>query len=90
MSSSDNNGLPRPSGNIFPQSEDDFPHVDQGERMFTSSRNGGTRNHASLTLPPPPLVTLPKSFFLQAEKYEVTQALLACKRQTDGLCVRMF
>ena len=84
MSSSDKNGLPRSSGNVFPSlSEDDLPHVDQGERMFPSSSNGGTRNHASLTFPPPPQLTLPKSCLLRVEKYETTQALLACKHQ-DG------
>ena len=51
--------------------------------MFPSSSNGGTRNHVSSTLPTPPPVTHPKSCFLQAEKYKVTQALLACKHQ-DG------
>mgnify|MGYP001546915578 CR=1 FL=1 len=63
MSSLDNNDFPRPSVNVFP-SEDDLPHVDQGERMFPSSSNGGTGNHARPTIPLPPLVTLPK--------YEVT------------------
>ncbi|KAL7595372.1 hypothetical protein Lser_V15G28487 [Lactuca serriola] len=79
MSSSDNNDLP-----VFPSlSEDDLPRVDQGERMFPSSSNGGTGNHDSSTLPPPPLETLPKSYLLQVEKYETTQALVACKHQ-DG------
>ena len=82
MSSQDNNGLHISSGNDFPF-EGVLRHVDQGERMFPFSSNGGTGNHASLTFPPPPPVTLPKSCFLQAEKYKVTQSLLACKHQ-DG------
>ena len=82
MSSQDNHGLRHPSGNVFP-SEDDLPNVDQGERMLSSSSTGGTGNHASPTLPPPPPVTLPKSCLLQIEKYEINQALLACKHQ-DG------
>ena len=81
MSSLDNNGLPCSFGRGFPPSEDDLPHVDQGERMFPSSSNGGTRNHASPTLPPLPLVTLPTSRFPRFERYETTQALLACKHQ---------
>ena len=71
MSGSNNNGLPRSFGNVFP-SNGDLPHVDQGERMFHSSSNGGTGNHASPTLSLPPLVILPEPRFLQAEKYEVT------------------
>nr|KAJ0217568.1 hypothetical protein LSAT_V11C300146070 [Lactuca sativa] len=92
MSSSDNNGLPCSSINRFPLSEDDLPHVDQGERMFPSSSNGGTRNHASPILPPPPpSVTLLKSCFLQSEKYEVTQALLACKHQdSNSVCAHVL
>ena len=70
MSSSDNNGLPHSLGSGFPlPSEDDLPHSGQGESMFTSSKIVGNRCHASSTLPPPPPVTLPKSCFLQAEKY---------------------
>ncbi|KAL7588544.1 hypothetical protein Lser_V15G40008 [Lactuca serriola] len=59
-----------------------LPQVDQGERMSPSS-SGGTRNHASPTLPPPPPVILPDLSFLQFEKFKVTQSLLACKH-LDG------
>ncbi|KAL7605266.1 hypothetical protein Lser_V15G20189 [Lactuca serriola] len=83
MLSSENNGLPRSFENVFP-SEDDLPHSCQGERIFISFSNGGNGGHTSSSLlPPPPQVTLPMSCFLQDEKYEVTQALLACKHQ-DG------
>ena len=79
MSSSDNNGLPRSSGNVFPLSEDDLPYFDQGERMFPSSSNGGTQHHASPTLPPPTM-TLPMS---RVERYKTVQAILASRHQ-DG------
>ena len=69
MSSLDNNGLPRSSGSGFPlPSKDDLPHSYRGESMFPSSRNGGNGYRDSLTLPPPPAVTLPKSCFLQVEE----------------------
>ncbi|KAL7601612.1 hypothetical protein Lser_V15G20874 [Lactuca serriola] len=86
MSSQDNNGLPYSFGNGFPlPSEDDFPHSDKCESMFPSSSNAGNGHHASPTLlpPPPPPMTLPTSLFSQVERYETTQALLACKYQ-DG------
>ena len=69
MSSSDINCLPCSSGNVFPlPSEDDLPHFGQGEGVFPSSGNGGNEGHtSSIILPPPPLATLPKSCFLQAE-----------------------
>ncbi|KAL7595910.1 hypothetical protein Lser_V15G28947 [Lactuca serriola] len=57
MSSSDSNGLLRSSGNVFP-SEEDLPHVNEGERMLPSSSNGGTGNHASPNFPPPPPLEL--------------------------------
>ncbi|KAL7618541.1 hypothetical protein Lser_V15G01506 [Lactuca serriola] len=59
--------------------------------MIPFLSNGGNRGNASSTLPPPPPVTLPKSCFLQVEKYEITQALLACKHQ-DGkfVCVHVL
>ena len=72
MSSQDNNGLPLPS-------KDDLPHSDQGESVFLSSNNDGNGYHASPTLPPPTM-TLPMS---RVERYETTQALLACKHK-DG------
>ncbi|KAL7586894.1 hypothetical protein Lser_V15G36899 [Lactuca serriola] len=58
-------------------------HIDHGERMFPSSSIGGTGNRASPILPPPPPIIHPEPRFLQAEKYKVTQALLASKHQ-DG------
>ena len=64
MSRQNNNGLPRSDGNGFPlPSEVDLPQSDQGESIFSSSRNGGTGHHASSTLPPPH-VTLRTSCFL--------------------------
>ena len=91
MSSQDNNGLPHSFGNVllFP-SEDDLPYSDQGESIFSSSRNGGTGHHASSTLPPPPPMTLPTLCFLQVERYATTQALLACGHQNGIMCVCMF
>ena len=80
MSSSDSNGLLCSSGNVFP-SEEDLPHVNEGERMLPSSSNGGTGNHASPNFPPPPPVILPDPRFLQIEQFKVTQALLASKHQ---------
>lgn len=89
MSSHGNNGLPRFLGSGFPlPSEDDFPHSDQGESMFPFSSNDGNGGHVSSTFPHLPPVTLPKSCFLQVEKYEITQALLASKHQ-DGKYVCM-
>ncbi|KAL7587682.1 hypothetical protein Lser_V15G40599 [Lactuca serriola] len=84
MSSHDDNGIPYFCGNGFPlPSEYDISLSDQGENVFASSRNGGSGHHASLTLPPPPLVTLPTSCYPRVERYETTQALLACRHQ-DG------
>ena len=73
MSSQDNNGFLLPF-------EDNLPHSNQGENVFSSSRYGGHR--ASLYHPPPP-VTLPMLRFPQFERYESTQSLFAC-RHKDG------
>ncbi|KAL7594729.1 hypothetical protein Lser_V15G31261 [Lactuca serriola] len=80
MSSSDNYGLPHPSGKSFPL-EDDLPRVNQGDISFPSSCIGGSRNHTSL--PPPLPVILPDPGLHQLEKFKVTRAILACKHQ-DG------
>ncbi|KAL7593212.1 hypothetical protein Lser_V15G34742 [Lactuca serriola] len=89
MSSQDNNGLHISSGNDFPF-EGVLRHVDQGERMFPFSSNGGTGNHVSLTFPSSPPVILPKPHFLQAEKYKVTQPLVASKQQRLGMLGIVF
>ena len=69
MSSSDNHGLPKSHGTSFPN-EDDVPRYDRG-----------TRDHASL--PPPPPIVLPNPQVRRLEKFKLTQALLASKRE-DG------
>ena len=92
MSYEDRNGLPRSFENGFPLcSKDDFPHSDQCENVFSSSRIGGTGHHASSTLPPPLHVTFPMLRFRQVERCETNQALLACRHQ-DGnfLCVHVL
>ena len=88
MSSSDKYGL---IGNGFPSlSEDDLPQVDQGERILPSS-NGGTGNHISPTLPPPPPVILPDPCFRQIEKFKVTQAMLACQHLNgNSVCAHVL
>ncbi|KAL7612501.1 hypothetical protein Lser_V15G06938 [Lactuca serriola] len=54
MSNQDNNGLPYSYGNGFPQSSgDDLPLSSQGENVFLSLGNGGTRHRLSSTLPLP-------------------------------------
>ncbi|KAL7592870.1 hypothetical protein Lser_V15G33327 [Lactuca serriola] len=63
MSKFDNYGLPKPRGTSIPH-EDDIPRFDQG-----------TRNHPSLS-PPPPII-LPNPQVRRLENFKLTQALLA-------------
>ncbi|KAL7618765.1 hypothetical protein Lser_V15G01423 [Lactuca serriola] len=84
ISYEDINRLPRSYRNVFPQSSGDgLPLSRQSENVSPSLGNGGNVHRLSSTLPPPPLITLPMSHFPQVERYETTQALLACKNE-DG------
>ncbi|KAL7618202.1 hypothetical protein Lser_V15G03644 [Lactuca serriola] len=65
MSSSDNYGLPKSFGIIFPL-EDDVPILDRG-------------SHTSL--PPPPPIILPNPQARRIEKFKVTQSLLSKKHE---------
>ena len=69
MSKFDSYGLPKSRGTSFPH-EDDIPRFDRG-----------TRDHASLS-PPPPII-LPNPQVWRLEKFKLTQALLASKHE-DG------
>ncbi|KAL7609045.1 hypothetical protein Lser_V15G11076 [Lactuca serriola] len=77
MSKYDNYGIPISRGTSLPH-EDDIPRFDRG-----------TRDHASLSTPPP--IILPNPQVRRLEKFKLTQALLESKhKERKSVCAHVL